>query len=157
MQTFLKVLSVDNRKDVNDRPYQLVQFEQFKTVTIAGVDKIVKSNMPSRARVLWGPDPAGQIKEDGLFGNLNVGDIVDGHIQTFNTTPYTVGERSNLTTYTCVVFEGENGVSVANRNLRSNNAAVVDEHGQITSKVNTPKPVPANGDNDEDEEYNKKF
>lgn len=73
-------------------------------------------------------------------GLLKVGARFAGDIAKFNTTEYMV-EGNKVTSYTCVVFEGENAIKVANRHLKPLKACVVDENGLLTAEENRTNSV----------------
>ena len=127
MQTFLKVTSITPRQDKNGRPFQQVVFNEVKFM---GEREIKTGN--TRTRNLWSTTP--EVKGDNLYGQLTVGDLVAGSIQSFNTTVFTVNDREVNKT-TLVIFDGENPTSYANQQLKRNGAVVVDEHGQPTATV----------------------
>ena len=127
MQTFLKVTSITPKVDKNNRPFQQVVFNEVKFM---GEREVKTGN--TRSRNLWSTTP--EVKGDNLYGQLVVGDLVAGSIQSFNTTVFTVNEREVNKT-TLVIFDGENPVSYANQQLKRNGACVVDEHGQPTTTI----------------------
>lgn len=138
MQNFLEVTAINNRADKNGRPYQQVTFSQ---VNYFGERKIKTGNV--RTRNLWSTTPG--VKGDNLYGQLVVGDLVAGSIQSFNTTTFVVNEREVNKT-TLVVFDFEDGVKYANSQLKQNGACVVDEHGQPTATFSLPQVVPVGVD-----------
>lgn len=149
MQTFLKVISITPRQDKNGRPFQQVVFNQ---VNYLGEKEIKTGN--TRTRNLWSTTP--DVKGDNLYGQLVVGDLVTGSIQSFNTTAFEVDGRTVNKT-TLVIFDNENPVTYANQQLKRNGACVVDEHGQPTANIPSFKQaeslvasgVPADVDEDE--------
>lgn len=134
MQTFLKVTSVQNKSDKNGRPFQTVTFSEVGY--LPNGQEILTGK--SRTRNLWSTTP--EVKGDNLYGQVQVGSMVAGSIQSFNTTTFTVNDREVNKT-TVVVFDFENPVSYANSQLKRNNACVVDEHGQPTATFSVPAPV----------------
>lgn len=131
MQTFLKVTSVVNKSDKNNRPFQQVTFSEVGY--LPNGQEILTGK--SRTRNLWSTTP--EIKGDSLYGQLQVGTMVAGSIQSFNTTTFTVnGREVNKTTV--VVFDFENPVTYVNSQLKRNGACVVDEHGQPTATFSVP-------------------
>ena len=131
MQTFLKVTSVVNKSDKNNRPFQQVTFSEVGY--LPNGQEILTGK--SRTRNLWSTTP--EIKGDSLYGQLQVGTMVAGSIQSFNTTAFTVNDREVNKT-TVVVFDFENPVTYVNSQLKRNGACVVDEHGQPTATFSVP-------------------
>lgn len=132
MNNLIQVVSVSEIKTAsNGRQYQTVVFKELdKTITLNNRQFTVKSNSNNRTRNIWGVGATAdgvEIKAEKLFSNLVVGDIVEGGFHTFETTPYAINDRE-ITSYSCVVFSNEEPVSYANRNLKSNNATVVDKN-----------------------------
>lgn len=126
----IEVVAVSEQKnDKNGRPYNTVTFKELpKTVNINGRQVTVKSNNPTRVRNVWGPGANSdgvEIKGDALYGNLAVGDIVEGSFHTFATTDYEINDRV-VNQFSCVVFNNEDAVSFANRQLQSKNASVIN-------------------------------
>lgn len=75
-----------------------------------------------------------KMKDAALFGKLNVGDVVAGTIERFDTTEYMIGENT-VNHITIFVFEGEDAISVANRQLGQNGACVmIDGKATATSE-----------------------
>ena len=126
MQTFLKVTAVVNKTDKNSRPFQQVTFSEVGY--LPNGQEILTGK--SRTRNLWSTTP--EVKGDSLYGQVQVGTMVAGSIQSCNTTTFTVNDREVNKT-TVVVFDFENPVTYANQQLKRNGACVVDEHGQPTS------------------------
>lgn len=135
MQTFLKVTSVVNKSDKNSRPFQTVIFSEVGF--LPNNQEVLTGK--SRTRNLWSTTP--EVKGDSLYGQVQVGTMVAGSIQSFNTTTFTVNDREVNKT-TVVVFDFENPVTYANSQLKRNNACVVDEHGQPTATFSVPAPAP---------------
>lgn len=131
MQTFLKVTSVVNKSDKNNRPFQQVTFSEVGY--LPNGQEILTGK--SRTRNLWSTTP--EIKGDSLYGQLQVGTMVAGSIQSFKTTTFTVNDREVNKT-TVVVFDFENPVTYVNSQLKRNGACVVDEHGQPTATFSVP-------------------
>lgn len=146
MYNFLKVVSVsDIKENANKLKYVTVQFRPL-TMLPNGME--VFSNQREKTRTLFGTN--GEIKADPLFeevvsGKLKIGTPVEGAIFTFQTTPYKPeGFDKHVSTYTCVVFKGENPVTYANRQLKQNYACVIDPtSGELTAPENLQKPVTA--------------
>ena len=65
---------------------------------------------------------------------MTIGSYVDGEIKTVPTTEYKLDGRS-ITTYSGVVFEGENYLTLFNKNLERNGAVVVGEDGELTAEI----------------------
>jgi len=139
VESFLEVTAVETDKAKDGRQFQKITFRLIKFLG----DRPVKTTQ-TRSRNLWEANrlPDGRvIKADALFGECTPGVLVDGSIETYNTTQYKIGENT-VNTWTGVVFRGENGITVANNQLKNQGACVVDEHGQPTAnivKVSTPK------------------
>ena len=149
----LLVTAIENMTASNDRKFQKVTFQLLK---FRG-DKQIKTTQV-RSRNLWDTTELADgrvIKADPLFSQLFVGDEVDGTIEIFNTTPYKIDGRQ-VNQWSGVVFAGENPVTVANSQLRNNQAVVVDEHGQPTAQIPNVTPImakiPATAGVDEDED-----
>lgn len=71
-----------------------------------------------------------KMKDGLLYGTLNQGDTIKGSIETFNCTPFSIpradGSLSEpITSVSYFIFEGEDAIKVANRQLLSNNSCVV--------------------------------
>lgn len=130
MQSFLKVTDVQNKADKNGRPFQTVTFSEIKF--LPNGQEILTGK--TRTRNLWSTTP--EVKGDTLYGQLTKGSLVEGSIETFNTTTFVVNER-DVNKTTLVVFSFENPVSYANQQLKRNGAVVVDEHGQLTGAIPT--------------------
>lgn len=147
MSTFLKVTAIQNSKATNGRAFQKVTFQEVQYI---GNMAVVTAKV--RTRNLWaeGQTADGKpVKADALFNQLQVGQLVAGSIETFNTTTFEIDGRSvNKTTQ--VVFDGEDAVRYANSQLRQNGAVVVDEHGQPTAQLTTNRVV-VNEVNEKDE------
>ena len=134
MQSFIKVPNIQTKSDKNGRAFQTVTFNEVGFLPNGQEIQTGKT----RTRNLWSTTETN--KGDTLYGQLQVGSMVAGSIQAFNTTTYEVdGREVNKTTL--VVFDFENPVSYANSQLKRNNACVVDEHGQPTAKFSLPTSV----------------
>ena len=129
MQSFLKVTNIEPKADKNGRHFQTVTFSEIKYL---GNQEVLTGKV--RVRNLWSSTP--EIKGDTLYNQLTKGSLVEGSIQEFNTTTFTVNDRAVNKT-TLVVFSFENPVSYANQQLKRNGAVVVDEHGQLTAPIPT--------------------
>ena len=72
-----------------------------------------------------------KMKDGEYYNKFNVGDRIPGAVHRFDTTPYQIGENtvSHITTF---VFDGEDAVSVANRQLGQHGACVLID-GKPTS------------------------
>lgn len=148
----LLVNAIENLEASNGRKFQKVTFQLLK---FRG-DKQIKTTQV-RSRNLWDTtelEDGRVIKADALFNQLFIGDEVDGTIETFNTTPYKIG-NNQVNQWSGVVFEGENPITVANAQLRNNNAVVVDENGQPTAQIKqsvaTSSKIPVGVGGDEEE------
>ena len=91
------------------------------------------------------------IKADVLYtkierGEAKVNTLIAGSIERLETTPYTIGNNT-INQYTGVFFEGENAVAIAARNLRDNNAGVIDKTtGEVVfanQRGSVPPPTPS--------------
>lgn len=148
MESLLKVESIEVlHSDKTNSDFKRVV---FKGVKILG-NREVKTNV-SGTRNLW---PAHDveladgtkktIKGDVEYDNINVGDLFTGAVSSFTTTPYQVDGRT-INQYKCVVFDHEDGMVVAAKNLRQNNAAPLDEDGNAYQLIiNQPKVASQNG------------
>ena len=145
MYKFLKVTQISELKSNQEGlKYYVVSFRPCNILP-SGLE--VFSNQKEKTRVVFSDKD--DSKGDPLFleimtKKLTVGSLVEGAIHIFNTTPYKPeGFDNPVTSYSCVCFSGENPVKQANRQLKNNEACVVDETGNITapdqlnSKVDT--------------------
>lgn len=130
----IQVMAVSEMKTAkNNRQYQVVQFKELDKQTVIGGKTVnVKSNSSIRTRNIWGegvtPDGV-VIKADVLFNDLKAGDVVEGAFHTLSTTDYTIGTGESartVNTYSCVVFSNENAITYANRQLKQNDATVIN-------------------------------
>lgn len=131
---FLFVTDIQVKNDKNGNQYKVVSFSEVSNVTVFGKETTVFTGLQGK-RVMRPATtlPDGNvIAADKFYDTVKKGEPVMGSIMKFNTTDYEINGRT-VNQYSCVVFNGENAVSVANRNLKSNNACVVDEYGQPTS------------------------
>ena len=126
IQSLLTVTNIENLEAANGRKFQKVTFAENKFLPNGTAVKTRNVRM----RNVWAESVDGQVKADSYYNNLRIGDIVEGTVVRFNTTPYTVGERT-VTEWTGVVFSDENPTRYANSQLKANNACVVDEHGHL--------------------------
>lgn len=130
----IQVVSVSEMKTAkNSRQYQVVQFKELNKETIIGGKTVsIKSNSNVRTRNIWGPGVTTdgvEIKQDVLFNDLKAGDVVEGAFHTLSTTDYTIGmgeSARTVNTYSCVVFSNENAITYANRQLKQNEATVIN-------------------------------
>lgn len=137
LRKMLKVTNIQRKSDKNGVDYAVVTFNQVKE--FAG--KAVLSNKSTSRNVRDQSSlPSGAVvKADPLFtaikaGELTIGSYVDGEIKTVPTTEYKLDGRS-ITTYSGVVFEGENYLTLFNKNLERNGAVVVGEDGELTAEI----------------------
>lgn len=143
MQTILKVVKLDDVKaaKTGNGHYQTIRVQQYRLIPV-GNSVLQAVTAVAGTRVLWSErtkkDGSGKVKGDLFYNSLNVGDPISGEIVRFNTTPYEIDGKT-VTSFSTVVFEGENALNVANSQLSSHNACVVDENGvqtrDLTSKV----------------------
>ncbi len=131
MQTFLKVLEVKSGNGkTSGRAYQDITLKQF---SMLGNQEVVSRLI--RDRRVWdeGHTQDGKvIAADAYFNTLTKGQIVEGRIETFDTTTYVVNERP-VNKITCVIFSDEgNGINYVNNQLKLQGACVVDQYGQAT-------------------------
>jgi hypothetical protein len=116
----------------------------FKKVTFKGIqligNKEVKTNVQG-TRNLWpthtvklADGSTTEIRGDVDYDNIMLGDLFAGNVHAFQTTPYQLEGRT-INQYKCVVFESENPLAVAARNLRQNNAAPLDEEGRAYTVI----------------------
>lgn len=130
----IQVVSVSEVKTAkNGRPYKTVVFKEMEKSTIIGGKNItIKTNSLNRTRNIWGEghtEDGVLYKADALYNDIKVGDYVEGSFHTLATTPYTIGEGESarqVSSYSCVVFSNEDVVSYANRQLKSNDATVIN-------------------------------
>lgn len=133
--SLLKVTSVSEVKDSSTKngQYQTIIVQQNNYITIgtrtleAPTANIGTRNLFKGRKTLEGKP----MKDDALFGQLTTGGHVSGWIKQFNTTPYDIDGKT-VTTAKYVIFEGEDAISVANGQLSSKGACVVDENGVPT-------------------------
>lgn len=126
MQTFLKVTAVVNKSDKNSRPFQQVTFSEVGY--LPNGQEILTGK--SRTRNLWSTTP--DVKGDNLYGQVQVGTMVAGSIQSFDTTTFSVNDRPVNKT-TVVVFDFEDPIKYANSQLKRNGACVVNANGEPTT------------------------
>jgi hypothetical protein len=140
MQTFLKVTAVQTTE--NGKPFADKNGRKFQKVTFAEVQYLLNGQeiLTSKFRTRNLFDSTPDQKGDALYGQLQVGNMVAGSIQSFNTTTFTVNDRQVNKT-TVVVFDGESPVSYANSQLKRNGACVVNEHGEPTATFNVAPAV----------------
>lgn len=130
----IQVVSVSEVKTAkNSRPYKTVSFKEMeKSITVGGKTVSVKTNSPNRTRNIWGEghtEDGVSLKADALYNDIKVGDYIEGSFHTLATTPYTIGEGESarqVSSYSCVVFSNEDVTSYANRQLKSNDATVIN-------------------------------
>ena len=139
----MQVLQINSVGDVqeasNGRKFRKIG---FKAITFYGTMKIT-SNKSATPRVIWGSftDESSKVfKADQLFldlqtGEQSLGGAVEGQVVTFNTTPYQIGDNQ-VSTYSCVVFSNENAFKVANNQLKTQKACVLDDDGNKTAPEN---------------------
>jgi len=144
MYNFLKVTGIGEVKE-NAKGLRYVQVS-FRPLTMLPNGMEVFSNQKDKSRILFGSN--GDIKADPLFedaiaGKIKPGAIVEGSIQSFQTTPYQPeGFNNPVSNYSCVVFKGEIGVTYANRQLKSNYACIIDPNtGDLTAPANLERPT----------------
>ena len=144
MYNFLKVTGISDLKE-NAKGLKYVTVG-FRPLVMLPNGMEVFSNQREKTRTLFGAN--GDIKADPLFeeilaGKVKVGALVEGSIQSFQTTPYQPeGFKTPVTTYSCVVFKGENGTTYASRQLKQNYATVVDPTtGDLVAPQNLERPI----------------
>jgi len=145
-QNVLKVTKIEAAKDASNGngKYQTITVQEFKLVPV-GNKTLEIATVKQATRNLWSErdkKDGSKMKGDTFFNTLAVGDYVAGEITAFNTTPYNI-DGKDVTSRKVLVFEGENGVNVANSELSSNFACVVDENGVPTREIKKPIQVPA--------------
>lgn len=135
---FLLINDVQVKNDVNGNQYKVVTFEECENKMVFGVERTMRTGLAGKRNMRPATTlPDGNvIKADPFYDTVQRGEIVIGYVARFNTTPYDINGRS-VSQYTCVVFNGENGTTIANRNLKAKGACVVDDYGQPTAKVET--------------------
>jgi len=140
--------------DTSGKSYKSVVFGvPGDLVLIMGELKRKKSMVQDRSQIMW---PAGEIvnadgtisptKADANYEDIEAGDVFDGRIAKYATTPYPLNGvlQSEIT---LVVFDTESGVKKANKNFKRQkmNAHVIGE--VINGKVElfeTQEVAPAN-------------
>ncbi len=141
-QSYLVVDAIENLLADNGRKFQKITFSEQKMLP---GNRIMKTRN-TRTRNVWDVSTDGKVKADSYYNALRVGDIVEGSVVRFDTTPYTVGERT-VETWSGVIFSDENPVTYANSQLKTNNASVIDADGNVTGTSrfvdSTPEPTPA--------------
>ena len=122
MYSFLQVAKIENKTTDTGRKFQTVT---FRPVKFFGNMQVASQEV--RTRNIWGEtklENGDVIKADGFYNNLTVGQLVEGTIETFNTTPYNIGDNE-VNTWTGVIFSNEKGINVANKQLKNKNAKVI--------------------------------
>lgn len=85
------------------------------------------------------------IKGDSMYHRINQGDLVDGSVARFDTTPYQIaGSNRKAESWSGVIFSGENPLSVCARNLRQYNASPIDKETGEIFKVQSAGTTAAN-------------
>ena len=146
MYKFLRVTAIgDVKKNSAGLEYRQVWFRP--TAQLITGDQVY-SNQQEKSRTLF--EAHGEFKADPLYtdiknGNIKVGTLIEGTIARYETTQYQPeGYDKPISSYTCVVFANENGISYANRQLKDNYACVVDPFtGGLTNEAQTTKPLMA--------------
>jgi hypothetical protein len=144
-QSVLKVTSVGELKKAStgNGHYQTITVQEFKLIPV-GSTTLEVATVKQATRNLWSErdkKDGGKMKGDTFFQQVHPGSYVAGSIETFNTTPYEIDGRV-VTSRKVLIFEGENGVNVANSELSSNFACVVDDNGVPTKELNKESLVP---------------
>lgn len=141
MQTILKIVKLDEVKPAKtgNGHYQTIKVQQYRLIPV-GNSVLQAVTAVAGTRVLWSErqkkDGKGVVKGDLFFNSLNAGDPISGEVVKFNTTPYEIDGKT-VTSFSTVVFEGENALNVANSQLSSHNACVIDEFGVATRDLTT--------------------
>jgi len=129
MTKLLKIVSISETKtDTRGRKYVVAS---FKGETYLGNMRITNNSKPL-TRLLWDAftdENGNKFSVDPLYteitnGSTKVGDFVEGRTETFQCTQYLIDGKP-VTTYSTVVFSNENGITVANRNLKQNKSSVI--------------------------------
>jgi len=83
------------------------------------------------------------IKADKYYDGIFVGDLFEGEVKRFDTTPYSLDKSGRMINqWTGVVFSTENPLVVAAKNLRQNNAVPIDpETGEKFQLIGQPAPT----------------
>src|SRR5688572_13924498 len=140
MESLLQVVSVETlHSDKSNCDFKKVTFKGVKFIG----NREVKTNVAG-TRNLW-PDhevtlqdgTKSMIKGDVDYATIMQGDLFDGQVHNFTTTPYVL-EGRQINQYKCVVFASENPMVVAARNLRQNSAAPLDENGVAFQLMSSP-------------------
>lgn len=135
MYKFLRVTAIGDVKKKDGPEYRQVW---FRPVAQLASGEEVYSNQQEKSRTIF--EAHDDFKADPIYsdikaGNIKVGSLVEGTIMRFETTPYQPeGFDKVISSYTCVVFSNENGLAYANRQLKANEACVVDANtGALTA------------------------
>lgn len=129
MTNLLKIVSISETKtDTRGRKYVVAS---FKGESFLGNMRITNNSKPL-TRLLWDSftdEQGNKFSVDPLYtevtsGATKVGDFVEGKNETFHCTQYMIDGKP-VSTYSTVVFSNENGVTVANRNLKQNKSSVI--------------------------------
>lgn len=146
MQKLLKVTAIGDMK-TNSSGLNYYQV-WFSPLTILESGQQIFSNQQERHRVVF--DAHDEFKGDSLFREIKnreikVGSLVEGTVSRFDVYPYQPeGYTNPVTSYTCVVFSNENGITYANRQLKANYSCVIDPlTGTATNEAQLVKPFMA--------------
>ena len=144
MYELLKVTGIGEVKD-NGKGLRYITLT-FRPLMLLPSGTEVLSNQKEKSRTLFGAN--GDFKADPLFDDAVAGKVkrdtlVEGTINVYETTPYQPeGFQKQVTSFTCVVFKGENGVTFANRQLKANYACVVSsDSGMLTAPEQLERPT----------------
>ena len=142
MYEFLKVTEVGEVKEnATGLRYATIKFKPSMMLN-NGME--IFSNEKEKSRTLFGAHD--EFKSDPLFdeaakGTLRAGALVEGTINTYDVFPYQPkGFEKPVTTFTCVVFKGEDGAKYADRQMKNNDSSVYNPNtGELMSPKQTVK------------------
>lgn len=143
---YLRVEKVDAPVEASNGngSYKKSAFRQFVSSQKTGTKWVDSPTAKAAIMNLW----TAQKRTDGsmtkphfLYDVIAEGMEYEGAIKTYTTTPYIIetnGVKREARSITVVVFEGEDGVQVANQQLANRDACVVnvDEEGNMTNTLN---------------------
>lgn len=137
MESILKVKSVSEIKnnETGNGVNQKIEVQEYKV--IPGVGLVATINTATRVLFSGITNTAGEViksKDQILFNNSHVGDIIAGKIAKVATTPYNINGNI-VTSFSTVIFEGENEVKIINNQLKNKGAVMVTADGTLTAEL----------------------